>query len=368
MASISKVPTGWLARWRTPDGASRCKTFERKVDAQRHLTSIENSKLTGAYVDPSAGRVTFKSYAEQWRAGQVWRPSTSTHVEMYLRLHVYPRLGDRPLGAIRRSEVQSLVKGLSEVLAPRTVALIYRWTASVFLAAVADRVIAISPCQGISLPNVAQPRVVPLRTETVIALAEAVPARYRALIVLGAGTGPRISEALGVTNDRVDWMRRTVTIDRQLTGASDGQPVFGPVKDKKNRPRTIPLPDVVLAELVEHVRVFGLGPEGLIFTTGVGTPLLRNRFGAIWQPAARSVGIRSGDGYHQLRHYYASLLIGAGESVKVVQDRLGHSSAMMTLDTYSHLWPDSEDRTRSAVDGVLGAAVSPACHDAAAEG
>jgi integrase len=59
--------------------------------------------------------------------------------------------------------------------------------------------------------------------------------------------------------------------------------------------------------------------------------------------------------FHDLRHYYASLLIRHGESVKVVQKRLGHATATETLDTYSHLWPDSEDRTREAVDTVLGA-------------
>jgi integrase len=62
--------------------------------------------------------------------------------------------------------------------------------------------------------------------------------------------------------------------------------------------------------------------------------------------------------FHDLRHYYASLLIAHNESVKVVQRRLGHKSAVETLDTYSHLWPDSEDRTREAVDQVLGLAVA----------
>lgn len=57
---------------------------------------------------------------------------------------------------------------------------------------------------------------------------------------------------------------------------------------------------------------------------------------------------------HDLRHFYASLLIRHRESVKVVQRRLGHKSAVETLDTYSHLWPDSEDRTREAVDTALG--------------
>jgi integrase len=61
-------------------------------------------------------------------------------------------------------------------------------------------------------------------------------------------------------------------------------------------------------------------------------------------------------GFHELRHHYASLLIRHGESVKVVQARLGHASAAETLDTYSHLWPDSDDRTREAIDAVLGTA------------
>jgi integrase len=57
---------------------------------------------------------------------------------------------------------------------------------------------------------------------------------------------------------------------------------------------------------------------------------------------------------HDLRHFYASLLIRHGESVKVVQARLGHATAAETLDTYSHLWPDSEDTTRAAVDSAFG--------------
>ena len=75
-----------------------------------------------------------------------------------------------------------------------------------------------------------------------------------------------------------------------------------------------------------------------------------------------SLGIPSGDGYLQLRHFYASLLIRYAESVKVVQERRGHASAQITVDTYAHLWPDSDDATRAAVDAVLGnSAVSETC-------
>jgi integrase len=57
--------------------------------------------------------------------------------------------------------------------------------------------------------------------------------------------------------------------------------------------------------------------------------------------------------FHDLRHYLASLLIASGADVKVVQARLRHASAKTTLDTYGHLWPDSDESTRAAIDAVL---------------
>jgi integrase len=373
MASIDKVASGWRARWRTPDGASRSKTFKRKVDAERHLTAVEHSKLTATYVDPRAGKVSFRKYAEEWRAAQIHRPGTATQVETNLRRHVYPRIGDRPIGAIRQSEIQALVKAMliggkaggeeRDPLAPATIAVAYSWVATIFKAAVYDRVIAVSPCRAIRLPQVDEHEMIPIGEDVVEALAVGMPGPYRAMIVLGAGTGLRISEALGLTKDRVDWLRRTVTVDRQLVGVRENRPVLGPVKDKRNRPRTIPVPESVVKALAGHVERYGLGPDDLLFTGPRGGPLRRTTFSDNWVAVAGPLGIPLGDGFHQLRHFYASVLIRAGESVKVVQKRLGHTSAQMTLDVYGHLWPDDDDQTRDAVDAVLGPArVSRMCH------
>jgi integrase len=82
------------------------------------------------------------------------------------------------------------------------------------------------------------------------------------------------------------------------------------------------------------------------------------RFSEVWRPAVKAAGAPAGTGFHALQHFYASLLIRHGESVKVVQARLGLASAAETLVIYSHLWPDSEDRTRQAVDEVFGASAS----------
>ncbi len=158
----------------------------------------------------------------------------------------------------------------------------------------------------------------PLSVETVDALADAMPDRYYALVVLGAGSGVRIAEALGVTADRIDWPRQLLTVDRQLSRTSREVPAFAPVKDKLNRPRTIPLTDAVMAALVRHVATFGLGPRGLIFTSEANEPVRRSTFADIWAWAARPLGIPLGDGFHQLRHHYASVLIRGGADIVTV--------------------------------------------------
>jgi integrase len=143
----------------------------------------------------------------------------------------------------------------------------------------------------------------------------------------------------------------------------------------------VPLPQVVIDALAAHLAVFPAArveildatrkpdpkrrPAALVFTSLTGRPLRRTRFSDIWRPAAAAAGLGDGVTFHDLRHDYASLLIRHGESVKVVQKRLGHKSAVETLDTYSHLWPDSEDRTREAVDEVLGRATGGAGAEAA---
>lgn len=224
---------------------------------------------------------------------------------------------------------------------------------AVFRAAVADRIIPSSPLAGVKLPRVEQSRVVPPTVEAVEAIADAVPTRYRALVVFAAGTGLRQGECFGLTVDRVDFLRRQVTVDRQLVLLPGAGPVIGPPKTEASH-RTVPLPQIVVNALAAHLASYPTGSDGFLFTNDGGEAIRRTRFSDVWRPAMVGAGC-PGTKFHHLRHFYASLLIRHGESVKVVQSRLGHASATETLDTYGHLWPDSEDRTRQAVDLVLGA-------------
>jgi integrase len=353
---------GWEARWTDPEtGKERSKLFRREAEAKRHGARMEAAKAEGRYIDPAAGNVTVTVHAEAWRQRQLHRPRTAREVERQLRRYVYPHIGERPLSSLRRSDIEFLVKGWSASLAPDTVRVLFGWVRTIFRAAVADRLIISSPCDGVRLSSVQPPPVVPLEPATVAALVETIDPRYRALILLGAGSGIRISEALGLTVDRVDFLRRHITINRQLVrgGKRGGKATFGPVKDQRNRPRTIPVGQVVLDALAEHLAIYGTGPEGLLFSTVYGSAVGHSTWGKIWRTAADPLGIAKGEGFHQLRHFYASTLIAAGCSVKEVQERLGHTSAAMTLDVYSHLWPSDDDRTRTVTDEVLSMLIEP---------
>ncbi len=311
----------------------------------------------------------FQTYAEQWRVAQVHRPTTAAQVETYLRRHVYPTFGGRALGSIRRTEVQAWVRGREQHLAPATIEVVYAFVAAIFRSAVQDRLIVATPCTGINLPKREPKRVKPLATEKVEALRDALPERYQALITLAAGTGMRQGECFGVEVDAVDWLRRALRVCQQLVSMPDQAPYIAPLKTPASY-RTVPLPQVVVDALAAHLAAFPaqaatildttVKPDprrrtvSFVFMSDAGRPLRRSRFSDTWRRAARAAGLDDDVTFHDLRHYYASLLIRHGESVKVVQKRLGHKSAVETLDTYSHLWPDSEDRTREAIDNVLG--------------
>jgi integrase len=362
MASIARRPDGtYRPRYRDATGKEHARHFKRKVDAQRWLDEMTAAMVTGQYVDPAAGRVTVREYAEQWRASQVHRPTTAAHVETMLRRHVYLPLGQKRLSSVLPSDIQALVKRLSLDLAPATVGVVHRILAGIFKTAVRDRRIVTSPCEGTKLPKVHRRRVQPMTLEAVQALTETMPDRYRALVTLAAGTGLRQGEVFGLTVDRIDFLRRQLTVDRQLVTMPDRAPYLAAEDAGVGQGRATS--SGRRGRAAAHLATWPT--DGLLFTTELGTPIRRTAFSErVWRPAVKRAGL-SGVTPHSLRHFYASLLIRHGESVKTVQGRLGHASAAETLDTYSHLWPDSDDRTRAAVGSVLGRAADSIRTDAA---
>jgi integrase len=283
-----------------------------------------------------------------------------------LRLHVYPILGRLQIGQVRPSHVQSWVKGLD--LAPSTARVAYSVVVALFGAAVRDRAIAISPCSGITLPTVESTEHVILAPKQVHALADGIAPRYRAAVYLGAGCGLRGGEVLGLELRHVDFLRREVEVAQQLVVQSGGAPYIGPTKTRASR-RTVELPTVTADALAQHLERYPVRPveledhtdprrirtrqAKLLFTTEANRPVHRASWSHIWKPGRAAAGLPNGTGFHSLRHYFATLLIFSGASVKTVQTALGHSTPMITLNTYVGLWPEQIDRTRTIVDEAL---------------
>jgi integrase len=351
MSSIDQYGKKYRARYRGVDGRQLSKVFDRKRDAEAFLTKQQNALLMGDWVDPSQGKRAFEEVCERWLSTRLHRPSTRLQIDSVLRNHILPVFGNRSVGSIKPPDIERWVKATSERLSPAATETAYRHLAGIFKTAVKDQVIAKSPCVDIALPQIEEKHVVPLTIEEVHAIADALPGRYRALVLFAAQTGLRQGEAFAVTVDRVDFLRRTLTVDRQIV-QTPGNVAFGPPKTRKSV-RAVPLAPVTVDLLASHIAEFGTGADGLIFCRKDGSPYRRSSFSEVWTPARARAGLRADVTFHDLRHFYASLLIRHGESVKVVQARLGHASASETLDTYSHLWPDSEETTRAAVSAMF---------------
>ena len=250
------------------------------VDVSR---SLETDRR---YVDPVAGKVTFKDFAEAWRKVQIHRTGTEISVEQQLRLHVYPIIGDRPIASVRTSHVQSLVHRLSASLAPSTVAVVYGRVVAVFRAAMRDRIIAASPCIDVKLPSTRTPSMLQVLDVTqILAMSKTVPARYKALVIAEAGLGLRPGELFGLAADRVDFLRRTARVDQQIARREGGGVGLAPLKTPSSY-RTVPLPDVVGKALAAHMAEWPVHPDlGVMFTTRGGGPVQQHPWAEVWGTA-----------------------------------------------------------------------------------
>lgn len=375
MSSIQKRPNGkWRARYRDQEGREYARHFPRKIDAQDWLDEVTADVVTGRYVDPQAGRIELGTFADRWLAAQTFDALTRETVESRIRVHVKPHLGEVELRNLRPSMIQAWVRGRQVEVAPSYCRLLLTHLSTILAAAVDDRLIPTNPCASGSVraPKVVRGRVMPWTVERVRAVVAGHPDEYRAAPVVGAGCGLRQGEVFGMTVDAVDFLRRTVHV-RQQVRLVGGQLVFSPPKG--GREREVPLPDWVSVALAEHLRVHPAtestlpwrDPGGaahtaaLMFTNREGGALTRAYYQHnAWTPAIAAARVQRNrsNGFHALRHHYASVLLQRGVSIRAVAEYLGHHDPGFTLRTYAHLMPEDEARSRAAIDAAYAPADS----------
>ncbi|MFF6776336.1 tyrosine-type recombinase/integrase [Streptomyces sp. NPDC012637] len=372
----------YRARYIGPDGTEQSKSFpdKQKRLAEKWLSNIETDMARGTYVDPRAARITFRSYAAKWLKGQTSELSSQIEIERRLRLHAFPLIGSRPLDSFRPQHIRELLGALESSSISNSYARnIYSDVRSVLSAAVDDGLLPRNPCAVKSVrPPAGEPRrVVPWSAEQVRAVRAALPARYRAMADVGAGCGLRQGEIVGLAEDAVDFEVGVLRVVRQVK-LIRGKAVFAPPKCDKER--DVPLPTYVADSLREHmdackpveVTLPWRKPDGplvtarLLFTNQANGVVWRSNFNIQeWKPAIAAAGLipvpekgkpyaaAREHGMHALRHFYASLLLDAGENIKAVSQYLGHADPALTLRVYAHLMPSSQERTRKAVDGLF---------------
>src|SRR3954468_5208057 len=165
----------------------------------------------------------------------------------------------------------------AQVLAPSTLRALVRLLCSIYRSAVLDRLVASSPVVRVQLPRADRERVVPLTVQQVQALADAMPARNKAMVIAQAGLGLRIGELLALRSEDVDFLRRSVRIEWQI--APGGRERTRP-KTPKSR-RTIPLPTMVAEGLAAHLAQFPAPEGGSLFTTRFGQPYSHTYYGSM---------------------------------------------------------------------------------------
>jgi integrase len=364
----------YRVRYVDHSGRERSKSFpdRQKAQAEAFLGEVESELRRGTYLDPDAGKVTFEVYGKRWLASQTFEESTREAVELRLRLHAFPHLGGKNLDAIRPSDLREWLKALQDKeLSDSYRQVIFVHVQAILSAAVDDERIRKNPCMVASVqkPQIAARKVVPWSAERVYAVRDAMNERYRVTVTLGAGLGLRQGEVFGLSPDDLDWENDVVHVRRQVKIVG-GRPCFGPPKGGKTR--EVPLPHSVGQALKAHMAAFPPLEASLRWQHQRGewvtVPVIvssRERTVAwrpvynqwTWAPALKAAGVTPlprVDGFHALRHFYASTLLDAGETVTALAAYLGHSDPGFTLKVYTHLMPSSKQRTRRAVDAVFG--------------
>ena len=349
MASIKKRENGvYRARYRDPDGKEHARHFKRKIDAQQWIKEVDASVLTGQYVDPKAGEITLAAYFKKWEARQVWAPATRRTAQNALK-----RCGfkDLSIKAIKKSHVESFVKAMhDEGLAVSSIKLNMRFVQMMLKSAVDDRLIPSNPTAGVRPPKAerSEEMVVP-DVDEVGALITTADRPLKLLVALCAFGGLRRGEAVAVQLGDFDFDAKALKVQRQVRQA-DGGSEFEPPKHGSSR--VVYLPQQLLDLVDDHVENWGVrGADRWLFSTSANGPG-RGYLEPQWRALKKKAGLDDLR-LHDLRHFYASGLIAARCDVVTVQRALGHSSATITLNTYSHLWKTAEDLTRGAAAGLM---------------
>ncbi|MGW1162386.1 tyrosine-type recombinase/integrase [Streptomyces sp. NPDC002519] len=360
----------------------RDKSFDVLEDAKAWLRRAGTDSERGEFVDPRDGSITLDDYVTRfWQTGVRGAPGTVKRIDERVRLHIRPRLGAIPLRDITPAVLRGYIAALEGECAPRYARQILTSLSNIFETAIDDKRLVRNPMRAKSVrwPKVPEDQREAWPLETALRVRDAIGPRYRIAAVVGLGCGLRQGEVFGLSPEDVDFARGALRIRRQVQ-LLHGRLYF--TLPKGGKTRVVDMPPSVASALAEYFLEYPAvevelpwgGPEGdrerkkfpLILTTTYGNAIRANIFNVeVWKPALAMAGVipvrnqgerwkaSRKDGFHVLRHTYASVILEAGESVVTLARWLGHSTPTITLDFYAHFMPEAGGKGRGAIDVLL---------------
>lgn len=313
--------------------------FKLKKDAEAARKRIEADVAAGTY-----GRetLTFGAFYERWIASKHnLKPGSMVSYKHTFRLHILPTFGETLLGDITPMEVQTWVDGLAaSKMSPATVARCFSYFRACMKQAEAWDLIGRAPTVKINLPRKDNGELDFLEPGDILKVLDAARAPERSLFAVLAMSGLRLGEALALRWRDVDFEMRAIIVTRSWNYHGG----FQEPKTPTSR-RAVGLLDALADLLHDFYHDQGSPtPDALLFTDDGVKPLdpanVRKRF----LKALEDAGLKHVT-MHSLRHSYASTMLGYGASVKALQRALGHASAAMTLNVYSHLIQEDMNAT-----------------------
>ncbi|MER7174585.1 tyrosine-type recombinase/integrase [Streptomyces mesophilus] len=346
--NIAKRPNGkWRARYRDLAGKEHAKHFARKVDAERWLDEVTAALVTGNYVDPKSQKMTMDQWCDAWLETYAHRESTERQARVHIA-RIRKEFGPLPLVAVDEHAVKRWTAKLKrEGLKPSYCFALHNRLSQIMTDAVGARKVPSNPCGRRTTPGAGKPRPYVATEAQLWALYETADEKYRLPLLLGAFAGLRTAEVCGLRVVDVDLDARVINPAMQYPAE--------PLKTEMSM-TAVPIPDVFVGELK---RLLDGRTDGWVAADDGGAQLGPWKIERHMRRIRKKVaGLPEAFRFHDLRHFYASMLIASGADVKVVQHRLRHSSATTTLNTYSHLWPDSDESTRAAVERTMGTLIN----------
>lgn len=277
---------------------------------------------------------TFGEYATWWLEHRpALRPSTRQLYAWLLRRHVLPALGPLRWDELTALRVRGWHAELAAAAAPTPTRQAYCLVRAICTTAVSDGLLAEQPCR---VAGAGRTRKAPRRIPTlaqVEAVADAVPARYAALVRVAAWSGARWGELTALTLDRLDLETGLLRIDRQLLTLAGSLPVEAPPKSDAGI-RSLHLPPHLLPGLRAHVAAHVPAGCPWLFPNGKGAPVRRDSFRSVWVRARERAGV-PWLRFHDLRHFANTQAAAAGASTRELMARMGHATLEAALG-YQH--------------------------------